>query len=108
MAHYMFQASYTSEAWAAQMGNPHGFMERASSLIEALGGKAESAYYAFGEYDIVLIAEVPDDVSMAAAALAVAAGGAIKAMKTTTLMTLEDGVAAMRKAGALGYRPPSS
>ena len=108
MAHYMFQLAYTSEAWAAQIRDPRSFMERATPLIEALGGKVESAYYAFGDYDVILIAEMPDDVSMAAAALAVAAGGAVKTMKTTTLMTPEEGVEAMRKAGSLGYRPPGS
>jgi uncharacterized protein with GYD domain len=107
MPHYMYQLAYTNEAWATQVKNPRSFMERATPLLEELGGKAESAYYAFSDFDIVLIAELPDNVSMATAALAVAAGGAVKAMKTTLLMTLDEGVEAMRKAGASVYRPPS-
>jgi uncharacterized protein with GYD domain len=54
------------------------------------------------------IVETPDNVSMAAMALAVAAGGAGKAIKTTPLMTIEEGIEAMRKASGTGYRPPGS
>jgi uncharacterized protein with GYD domain len=65
-------------------------------------------YYAFGEYDVVLIGEIPDHVSAAALAMAVAAGGAAKALKTTPLLTIEEGIEAMRKASGTGYRPPGS
>ncbi len=71
------------------------------------GGRLESAYYAFGDYDVVAIVEVPDNVSAAAFSLALNAGGALKAAKTTPLMTVEEGMEAMRKAGGTGYRPPS-
>jgi uncharacterized protein with GYD domain len=55
-----------------------------------------------------VIFEMPDNVSMAAFALAAAAGGAVKAVKTTPLMTIEEGIEAMRKASGTGYRPPGS
>lgn len=58
-----------------------------------------------GEYDIVLIVETPDNVSMAAVGMAVAAGGAMKSAKTTVLMTGEEGVAAMQKASSVSYAP---
>jgi uncharacterized protein with GYD domain len=103
---YMFQAAYTNEAWAAQIGNPQNRIEQVRPVIERLGGKILSAYYAFGEYDLVAIIEAPDNVSVAALALAVAAGGAMKAQKTTILMSIEDGLAAMRRASGTGYRPP--
>ena len=106
MAHYLFQIAYTSEAWAEQLRNPRSFMERATPLIEGLGGSIESAYYSFGEYDVAVIAELPDHVSMAACSLAISAGGAAKTAKTTPLMTLDEGVEAMRKAAGAGYRPP--
>jgi uncharacterized protein with GYD domain len=103
---YMFQAAYTSEAWAAQISNPQNRIEQVRPVIERLGGKILSAYYAFGEYDVVVVFEAPDNVSVAALALAVAAGGAMKAQKTTVLMSIEDGLAAMRRASGTGYRPP--
>jgi uncharacterized protein with GYD domain len=72
------------------------------------GGKLLSAYYAFGEDDVVLIAELPDNVSAAAFALTVAGGGAAKALETTVLMSVEEGLEAMRRASGTGYRPPGS
>ena len=108
MAPYLFQVTYTSDAWAAQVRNPQNRVEAIRPIIDRLGGHIVCVYYAFGEYDIVGIVETPDNVSMAAMALAVAAGGAGKAIKTTPLMTIEEGIEAMRKASGTGYRPPGS
>ncbi len=103
---YMYQASYTSEAWAEQLKNPQNRLEQMRPVVEAAGGKLLAFYYAFGEYDVVAIMEAPDNVSISA--LAIAAGGALKAGKTTVLMTPEEGLEAMRRAGGTGYRPPRS
>jgi uncharacterized protein with GYD domain len=108
MAKYLFQATYTSEAWAAQVHNPQNRVEALRPVIEGLGGRIESAYFAFGEYDAVVIFDMPDNVSMAAFSLAAAAGGAVKAVKTTPLMTIEEGIEAMRRASGTGYRPPGN
>ena len=108
MAFYMFQGSYTSEAWAAQIRNPQNRVDIVRPLIEAQGGKLLSAYYAFGEYDIVLIVEFPDNVSVSAIVLAVAGAGTFKAQKTTVLMSIEEGLEATRRASGTGYRPPGS
>jgi uncharacterized protein with GYD domain len=106
MARYLFQAAYTSEAWAAQVSHPQNRMDVIRPVIERLGGRLESAYLSFGDYDVVVIAEMPDHVSAAAFSLAASAGGAVKAVKTTPLMTVEDGIEAMKKAAGAGYRPP--
>ena len=103
---YMYQASYTSDAWKTQIQNPQNRLEQMRPIVEAAGGKLLSFYYAFGEYDVVAIMEAPDNVSISA--LAIAAGGALKAGKTTVLMTPEEGLEAMRRAGGTGYRPPGS
>jgi uncharacterized protein with GYD domain len=108
MALYMYQASYTSEAWAEQLKNPQNRLEQMRPVVEAAGGKLLAFYYAFGEYDVVAIMEAPDNVSISALALAVAAGGAVKEGKTTVLMSVEEGIEAMRRAGGTGYRPPGS
>jgi uncharacterized protein with GYD domain len=60
----------------------------------------------FGEYDAHVILQAPDNVTAAALSLAAAAGGSVKAVRTTPLMTMEEGMEAMRKAAAAGYRPP--
>ena len=106
MARYLFQASYTSEAWAAQVSNPQNRIEVIRPVIERLGGRLESAYFSFGDYDVVVIAEMPDASSAAAFSLAASAGGALKAVKTTPLLTFDEGLEAMRKAAGAGYRPP--
>jgi uncharacterized protein with GYD domain len=104
----MYQGSYTSENWATQIQNPQNRMEQIKSLVEANGGKLLGFYYAFGEYDVVVIMEAPDNVSVSALALAVASSGAVKTGKTTVLMSPEEGLEAMRRAGGTGYRPPGS
>jgi uncharacterized protein with GYD domain len=105
---YMMQASYTSDNWATQIQNPQNRAEQVRTAFEAAGGKLLCFYYAFGEYDVVGIADMPDNVSASAIALAAIGGGAVKAFKTTVLMSVEEGIEAMRKASGTGYRPPGS
>ena len=81
-------------------------MEVIRPVIERLGGRLECAYLAFGEYDVIGIMEMPDNVSAAAFSLATSAGGALKAIKTTPLLTVEEGIEAMQQAAGAGYRPP--
>jgi uncharacterized protein with GYD domain len=107
MAYYLVQASYTAEAWAALVRKPENRIEVARSVIERLGGKLVGGWLAFGEADIVLISDMPDNVSAAALAMAVSAGSAVKAIKTIPLMTAEEGLEAARKALGTGYKPPS-
>jgi uncharacterized protein with GYD domain len=76
------------------------------SLVEANSGKMLGFYYAFGEYDVVIITELPDNVNASAVILGAISSGVIKAGKTTVLMSVEEGIEAMRRAGGTGYRPP--
>ena len=108
MAYYLAQVAYTSEAWATQLQNPGNPLERVQGLFNALGGEVEHFWYAFGEYDVVAIVNLPDNVNMAAGVMAVISGGAVKAAKTTPLMTIDEGIEAMTKAGSLAYQPPSA
>ena len=103
---YMFQESYTNESWAVQIKNPQNRMEVARQIIEAQGGKLVGGYYAFGEHDVILIAEFPDNVSAATIALMVSAGGAPKTFKTTVLLSVDEVLEAMRRASSAAYRPP--
>jgi len=108
MALYMYQAAYTPESWAAQLKNPQNRVEAVGkAACEAVGGRLVGGYYSFGEYDLMIIADVPDDASISAVAMALAAGGALRAGRTTKLMSGDEGVAAMRKAAAVAkvYTP---
>jgi uncharacterized protein with GYD domain len=105
---YMYQGAYTGESWAAQIKHPQNRVEAVGkAACEAVGGKLVGGWLCFGEYDIVLIADVPNDEAMSAIAVAVAAGGAIKASKTTRLLTGAQGVEMLKKAEAVAkvYRP---
>jgi uncharacterized protein with GYD domain len=105
MATFLFQVAYTTEAWNALVGSPQDRTKAVEGAIQKLGGKLERAWFSFGEYDVVGVMEMPDNVSAAAFSMAVAAGGACKTVKTTPLMTGQEGVEAMRKAANCGYMP---
>lgn len=74
-------------------------------MVEKAGVKIETSYMCFGEYDFFLVVDAPDDVTVAGLAIDFAAGGALRTIKTTPLLTWEDGVAAMKKAGQIPYEP---
>src|SRR4051812_34669790 len=97
MAHYLVQVSYTSSSWAAQLKEPMNRIDAIKPVMDKLGGRITAAYYSFGEDDLVFIAVFPDNVSAAAASLAFSAGGAVKSIKTTPLMTVDEGIAALKK-----------
>lgn len=104
MPHYLEQVAYSREGWEALVKNPQNRFEVVRPAIEKLGGKIESAWFAFGEYDVVLILQMPNNVDAAAIAMAFAAGGACKAVKTTPLLTAEEALEAMKRAAGTGYR----
>ena len=84
---------------------PQNRAEAVRALIEKLGGQEKEFWFSFGGYDIVGIIEMPDSVSTAAFAMAVSAGGACKGVKTKPLLTIEEGVEAMKKAATCEYTP---
>jgi uncharacterized protein with GYD domain len=108
MPQYLYQLAYTSESLAAQIKNPQDRLELVGKqLVDAVGAHIVGGGYSFGEYDISIIVDAADDVTMAAVALAIAAGGAVKAAKTTALLSGPQWVAALKKAPAVSakYRP---
>jgi len=104
MPHYLQQVAYTPEGWEALIKNPENRFEAVRPAIERLGGKILHGWFAFGEYDIVALLEMPSNVDAAAIAMAFAGGGACKAVKTTPLLTAEEALAALKKASTTGYR----
>jgi uncharacterized protein with GYD domain len=104
MPKFLYQASYTGEGTKGLL-KEGGSKRRAAveEVMKALGGKVEAFYYAFGDPDVFLIADVPDQASAAALSLAVNASGAVH-LKTTVLMTPEEMDAAAKK--TVSYRAP--
>ena len=108
MPHYLHQIAYSPEGWAALLANPQNRIEAITPAIEKLGGKVVQAWFAFGAHDIVLISEMPDNASAAAISMAFACGGACKSVQTTPLMSPEEALSAMKKAGGSGYKSVTS
>ena len=76
------------------------------SLVEAVGRKVHSVDYCFGEFDVELILEAPDDIVMASLSMAVGAPGAVTNLRTTAWIPTADAFAAAQKAKEITYRAP--
>jgi uncharacterized protein with GYD domain len=105
MAQYLIQVAYTPEAWAAMIKNPHDRSEAVEGAIKKLGGKLECFWMSFGEFDVIAVVDMPSNVAAAAFAMAVAAGGACRNVKTTPLLSTKDGMEALKEAAKSGYKP---
>ena len=105
---YLTRFRYTPETWARLIANPEDRRAAAQAYIESVGGRLHGFWYAFGAHDGYNLWEAPDDVSMAAVVLAIGAGGALASVETTALLTVDDTLAALRRAGEVRYRAPGT
>jgi uncharacterized protein with GYD domain len=110
MARYLFHVAYTDESWATQVRVQGKVVERVEPLVAACNGTLEALYYAFGDADVIAIGEFPKPEDAAAFSMSVSSGGAVRSIKTTPLMTVEQGQAAMKRAAEAGaaYSPPTA
>jgi uncharacterized protein with GYD domain len=108
MAQYLVQVAYTPESWASQVRKQGNVLERIEPLVSACNGRIDSLFYAFGEHDLVGLIDFSSPEDAAAFSLAATAGGAVKSFTTTPLLTVDQGIAAMRRAdeASRSYRPP--
>jgi uncharacterized protein with GYD domain len=109
MPHFMVSCNYSAESKNALIANPVDRTKAASAAVEAVGGKLHSAFMTFGETDIIVIYEAPDAIASAALAMTLGASGAFSSIKTTALLTTDDGVRAFKLSAQTkgAYRPPS-
>ena len=103
---YLTRFSYTPATWAKLIKNPEDRRSAAKQYIESVGGKLHGFWYAFGDHDGYNLWEAPDNVSMAAAAIAISGGGALSSLQTSVLLTVEETVTALKKASSISYRSP--
>jgi uncharacterized protein with GYD domain len=106
MAHYLIQFSYTADAIKALTTHPANRFDAVKTLADKFGAKILNAYYAFGEYDGVILVEAPNNQTMSTIAMAAIAAGHLRNFKTTVLLTPEEAVGAMKTAGGVGYQAP--
>ena len=107
MSKYFVQVGYTAEAWAAMSRGPQRVVERVQASAEALGGSIESLYFCFGDYDLMGVVDFPDSRGVAAWSMAVSSGGDVRAFKTTTLLSIEEGLHALGRATQATRTPRS-
>jgi uncharacterized protein with GYD domain len=105
---YLTKFSYTPETWTRLIAKPEDRRKAAQSYIESVNGKLHGFWYGFGTHDGYTLWEAPDNVSMAAVALAIGAGGALGSMDTTVLLSVDETMEALRKAGSIRYRAPGA
>ena len=108
MAVYLMRFSYTPETWSRLIQNPEDRRDAARAYLEQVGGSLHGFWYGFGRYDGYAILEAPDNVSVAGAVLAIAAGGALSSVETTVLMTVEETLEALGRARGIAYPPPGA
>ncbi len=104
MAKYMIQATYTAEGLQGLLKDKaSGRQEAVSQLFASAGGKVESIYYTLGDYDVIVIGDLPDTASALAISAAASASGLVRT-KTTPLLTVPETDRALRKRAK--YRAP--
>ncbi len=104
MPKYLAHASYTVEGLKGLLKDGGTKRREAvEQLAKGVGGTVEAFYYAFGDDDLFVIFDLPDNVSATTISLVVNASGAVKA-KVTVLITPEEVDQATKK--SLDYLPP--
>ncbi len=108
MNHYLFQWTYKDPQVRALVEAPQDRVAELQKVVEAFGGELHDFYFAFGDFDGAAIIEFPDNESLDACMLTISSAGANSTMKTTTLITPEEGKRATVRAGSVvsGHRPP--
>ena len=108
MAFFLLQVGYTPEGWKALIEHPQNRIEAIKPAIEQLDGKVVDGWLSFGEYDIVAILDLPTNVSAAAMSMAFSAGGVLKSIKTTPLISMDEAIDAMELAAESVYQPANA
>ena len=106
MAKFMITGTYTADGLKGlYRDKASGRVTAVQQALEAAGGRLECAYYALGEFDVVVIADLPDTVVASAVSLAVSATGLIRT-RTTALLSVDETDKAL--ATGIKYRGPGA
>ncbi|UCH24926.1 MAG: GYD domain-containing protein [Trueperaceae bacterium] len=107
MALYMTQAKMATSVIGG-MASGRDRREVLDEVMQAAGGRLVAYYFTFGEYDLMVIYEGVDNVSIASILMSVAGSGAVTDLKTTVLLSYEEGIEALSRASGVEYTPPGS
>lgn len=106
MALFLAKFSLTAESWAKLIAQPEDRRKALEPALTAVGGKLQGFWYAFGEADGYVLVEAADETTVAAALVKVAASGAFTQVATTRLLTVEEMLQALARAGDMPFRAP--
>src|SRR5215210_839825 len=98
--------SYTPQALAELARNPEDRSAAVRELVEGMGGRLIAFYHSSGEYHGAVISEIPDDITGTAMSIAAQSAGHLKTYKEIPLLDVEEGLEALRRAGAAAFRGP--
>jgi uncharacterized protein with GYD domain len=106
MPKYLISANYTAEGMAGvRAAGAKSRVDAVATMLEAMGGRLDSFHFAFGDTDVFVIVDAPDDEAVAAVSIAINGSGAVST-RTTKLLTVEQIDEALRR--SVDYRPPGS
>ncbi len=106
MGKYLLQASYSHQGISGLVQKPEDRTAVLQEMVSSVGGKIISLDYCFGDYDVVIILEAPDDTTMASVSMTAGASGVVSNVKTTVLLPMAQGFEAAKKASSVAYRAP--
>lgn len=108
MPYFLGRAKISKDMITTLVSRPEDRLVATTRFLQQIGGRLHNYFFSFAEYDIVLLFELPDNVSAASLAMTLTAAGSVTEMETTPLLTMEEAVSAMKAAGqATGvYVPP--
>ena len=107
MPAYLVQFSYTPQSIKGMVDEPgKDHAGEASALVQSLGGKLLGYWYAFGDFDGVVLVEAPDNSTAASVAMAIEGTGEVARFRTTVLLSMDEAREAMRKAATATHLPP--
>jgi uncharacterized protein with GYD domain len=99
MTFYLIQAKVSQDTMRALVDRPEDRLLTTTRFVKSVGGRLHNYFFSFGEYDIVLVLELPDNVSAASLAMTLAASGSVTEIETTVLFSMSESIKAMEQAG---------
>ena len=105
---YMATFGYSPETWSSLIKSPENREETVRRIMDEAGCKLHHLWYAFGDADGFAVIEAPENATAAGVVLAITASGAFRSFKTTVLMTMEETLEALDKAGSITYSAPGA
>lgn len=107
MTTYLVRFTYVSRSIKAMVDKPDvDHAGQATEMVASVGGKLLGYWYAFGDFDGVVLLEAPDSSTAASVALAIGGTGEVSRLQTTVLIGMDEAKEAIRKAAAATHLPP--